>query len=141
MSKTCGRTIGSRIRICRCDDASGRCKRFKSPGSAQRFLAVYSVVQNTFNVQRHLVSRNTLRVLTEEGERFYQEVRSLVAGIDDAAKMASGAALAVSGRLRVSVDMPFGHLMLAPRLADVRVAVRAVCTQRKKTNNSWNSIR
>lgn len=55
--------------------------------------------------------------LTEEGDRFYQGVRSMVAGIVDAAQMASGAALAVSGRLRVSVDMPFGHFLLAPRLA------------------------
>jgi transposase-like protein len=38
-------------------------QRFKSPGSAQRFLAVHAAVQNTFNVQRHLVSRNTLRAL------------------------------------------------------------------------------
>jgi transposase-like protein len=36
---------------------------FKSPGSAQRFLSVHAVVHNTFNVQRHLVSRNTLRAL------------------------------------------------------------------------------
>jgi putative transposase len=31
-------------------------QRFKSPGSAQRFLSVHSAVQNTFNVQRHLTS-------------------------------------------------------------------------------------
>ena len=43
-------------------------QRFKSPGSAQRFLSVHASVQNTFNVQRHLVSRNTLRVL--RGEAF-----------------------------------------------------------------------
>jgi transposase-like protein len=43
-------------------------QRFKSPGSAQRFLSVHAVVQNTFNVQRHLVSRNTLRAL--RGEAF-----------------------------------------------------------------------
>ena len=41
-------------------------QRFKSSGSAQRFLSVHAVVQNTFNVQRHLVSRNTLRVLRGE---------------------------------------------------------------------------
>jgi hypothetical protein len=41
-------------------------QRFKSPGSAQRFLSVHAVVHNTFNVQRHLVSRNTLRVLRGE---------------------------------------------------------------------------
>jgi DNA-binding transcriptional LysR family regulator len=60
--------------------------------------------------------------LTDEGERFYQEVRVLVAGIDDAAKMASGAALEVFGRLRVCVDMPFGHFMLAPKMADFMTA-------------------
>jgi transposase-like protein len=43
-------------------------QRFKSPGSAQRFLSVQASVQNTFNVQRHLVSRNTLRAL--RGEAF-----------------------------------------------------------------------
>ena len=36
-------------------------QRFKSPGSAQRFLSVHAAVQNTFNVQRHLASRDTLR--------------------------------------------------------------------------------
>jgi nicotinate-nucleotide pyrophosphorylase (carboxylating) len=41
-------------------------QRFKSPGSAQRFLSVHASVQNTFDVQRHLVSRNTLRILRGE---------------------------------------------------------------------------
>ena len=36
-------------------------QRFKSAGSAQRFLSVHSTVHNTFNLQRHLVSRRTLR--------------------------------------------------------------------------------
>src|SRR5260370_6174779 len=34
---------------------------FKSPASAQRFLAMHAAVHNTFNVQRHLISRPTLR--------------------------------------------------------------------------------
>src|SRR5271165_4921817 len=43
-------------------------QRFKSAGSAQRFPSVHAAVQNAFNVQRHLVSRNTLRAL--RGEAF-----------------------------------------------------------------------
>ena len=35
-------------------------QRFKSLGSAQRFLSIHAVVENTFNVQRHLTSRRTL---------------------------------------------------------------------------------
>jgi transposase-like protein len=36
-------------------------QRFKSSGSAQRFLSIHAAVQNTFNVQRHLTSRRSLR--------------------------------------------------------------------------------
>ena len=37
-------------------------QRFKSACSAQRFLGMHAAVHNTFNLQRHLVSRSTLRV-------------------------------------------------------------------------------
>lgn len=36
--------------------------RFKSPGSAQRFLSSHAAISNLFNVQRHLISRRTLKV-------------------------------------------------------------------------------
>src|SRR3712207_8153617 len=41
-------------------------QRFKSPGSAQRFLSMHSAAYNTFNVQRHLISRRTLRSFRAE---------------------------------------------------------------------------
>jgi putative transposase len=37
-------------------------QRFKSAASAQRFLSVHVAAHNTCNLQRHLVSRSTLRV-------------------------------------------------------------------------------
>lgn len=41
-------------------------QRFKSPGSAQRFLNVQSSVYNTFYVQRHLLGRTTFKQLRNE---------------------------------------------------------------------------
>lgn len=36
-------------------------QRFKSQGQAQRFVSTHSAIYNTFNIQRHLVSRSTMR--------------------------------------------------------------------------------
>ena len=41
-------------------------QRFKSAHSAQRFLSMHAAVHNTFNLQRHLVSRSTLRIFRAE---------------------------------------------------------------------------
>jgi len=41
-------------------------QRFKSPGSAQRFLSMHAAVHNTFNLQRHLVSRSTLWIFRSD---------------------------------------------------------------------------
>src|SRR5437868_12689323 len=41
-------------------------QRFKSARSAQRFLSMHAAVHNTFNLQRHLVSRSTLRIFRAE---------------------------------------------------------------------------
>jgi putative transposase len=47
-------------------------QRFKSPGSAQRFVAMHSVVHNTFDLQRHLISRRTLRVFRADAMAQWQ---------------------------------------------------------------------
>ena len=38
-------------------------QRFKSACSAQRFLSMYAAIHNTFNLQRHLISRATLSLV------------------------------------------------------------------------------
>jgi putative transposase len=55
-------------------DTTGERKmqRFKSPGSAQRFLSIHAAAQNTFNVQHRLTSRRTFRVLRDEAFRTWQ---------------------------------------------------------------------
>src|SRR5215217_3639887 len=47
-------------------------QRFKPPGSAQRFLSTHAAVHNTFSLQRHLVSRRTLRLFRAEAEQAWQ---------------------------------------------------------------------
>jgi putative transposase len=47
-------------------------QRFKSARSAQRFLSIYAAVHNTFNLQRHLVSRSTLRTFRAEAAAQWQ---------------------------------------------------------------------
>src|ERR1700722_15370289 len=55
--------------------------------------------------------------LTDEGRRFHSQIGPLLAGIEEAAGAASGAAARVRGRLRVNVDPWFARLVLAPRLS------------------------
>ncbi|MBZ9921889.1 LysR family transcriptional regulator [Mesorhizobium sp. B292B1B] len=64
-----------------------------------------------------LFDRNPREVsLTEEGRRFHGQVMPLLAGLDEAAAEAAGAAAIVRGRLRVSVDPWFARMVLASRL-------------------------
>ena len=43
-------------------------QKFKSQGSAQRFLATHAAIYNTFNVQRHLIGRSTLRLFRADAQ-------------------------------------------------------------------------
>jgi len=45
---------------------------FEAPGSAQRFLSMHAAVRNTFNIERHLLSRRTLRLFTAEAAQASQ---------------------------------------------------------------------
>ena len=47
-------------------------QRFKSAGSTQRFLSVHAAVHNTFYLQRHLISRSTLRKFRTEAMAHWQ---------------------------------------------------------------------
>jgi hypothetical protein len=59
MSAGDGGTIGSKIRISRL----GKMQRFKSARSAQKFFSAHAAVYNIFNVQRHLISAQSHRML------------------------------------------------------------------------------
>jgi putative transposase len=48
-------------------------QRFKSAASAQRFLNVHAAVYNTFNLQRHLIARSTLRIFRTEAAAQWQD--------------------------------------------------------------------
>jgi transposase-like protein len=48
-------------------------QKFKSQSSAQRFLSTHTAVYNTFNFQRHLISRPTLRLFRAAADRMWVE--------------------------------------------------------------------
>ncbi|KKL69744.1 hypothetical protein LCGC14_2111840 [marine sediment metagenome] len=50
-----------------------RMQRFKSPGSAQRFLSTHAAIYNTFYTQRHLISRKTLRQFRAEATEQWRQ--------------------------------------------------------------------
>ncbi|WP_027058974.1 LysR family transcriptional regulator [Mesorhizobium loti] len=64
-----------------------------------------------------LLDRTTRSLsLTDEGRRFYEDVKPHLNAIEDAAVIASGTASAVRGRLKVDIDPFFLPLVLAGRL-------------------------
>uniref|UniRef100_UPI003B525B65 IS6 family transposase n=1 Tax=Roseovarius indicus TaxID=540747 RepID=UPI003B525B65 len=48
--------------------------RFKSPRSVQRFLSTHAAIANLFNVQRHLISRRTLKVFRPAAVADWREI-------------------------------------------------------------------
>jgi putative transposase len=48
-------------------------KKFKSQGSAQRFLSSHAPIYNTFNHQAHLISRSTLRQFRAAAHRAWSD--------------------------------------------------------------------
>ncbi len=46
-------------------------QKFKSQRSAQRFLAIHAAVHNTFNNQRHLISKSTLRLFRTQADHIW----------------------------------------------------------------------
>ena len=48
-------------------------RKMQQSRSAQRFLNIHSAVHNTFNHQRHLVSRSTLRIFRAEAAARWQD--------------------------------------------------------------------
>lgn len=48
-------------------------QRFKSPKSAQQFLSIHAAVYNHFNIERHLISRKTMRLFRVEAMQSWQD--------------------------------------------------------------------
>ena len=51
-----------------------RMQRFKSPGSAQRFVSTHAAIYNTFYTQRHLISRCSLRQFRAEAMEQWRDL-------------------------------------------------------------------
>ena len=53
-------------------------QRFKSPGSAQRFLNIQAAVYNTFYVQRHLLKRPMFKRIRTDAFNVWQTATAVV---------------------------------------------------------------
>ena len=90
-----------------------------------------------------LLDRTTRSVtLADEGWRFYDEVKPHLTAIEDAAAVASGAASAVRGRLKIDIDPFFLPLVLAGPVFKRNLISRLslnVCRDRDKPQSTLNA--
>ena len=85
-------------------------QRFKSAGSAQRFLSIHAAVHNTFNLQRHLISRSTLRIFRAEAAAQWQDAVAIACGLTGPSSPLKPTFVTVTKRRRQTVEHPFGTL-------------------------------
>ena len=78
MSRGCDRIIEPKIRMRRCDDESARCSGSSRLAPPSGFLSMHAAVHNTFNLQRHLVSRSTLRIFRAEAANQWRDAVAAV---------------------------------------------------------------
>jgi putative transposase len=71
-SRVCARTTGAENSHQVVRRRERKMQRFKSARSAQRFLSIQAPVHNTFNLQRHLISRPTLRLFRADAAHAWQ---------------------------------------------------------------------
>jgi hypothetical protein len=89
-------------------------RRFKSARSAQRFLSMHAAVHNTFNVQRDLVSRSTLRIFV--GQFSYRLLPNIGRTVEQvslqASRLDAGAPSIRQAidKLRAETEAPSGRL-------------------------------
>ncbi|MCU1758247.1 LysR family transcriptional regulator [Pseudomonas sp. 14P_8.1_Bac3] len=66
-----------------------------------------------------LIARSTRRLsLTDEGQRYYNECRHILAAVDAAEHSFQSGRENIAGHLRIGSSVSFGRLQIAPRLAE-----------------------
>ena len=71
MTLVAGRTTGPRILTCQSDNANDECN-VSNRLDQRSGVSTHATVYNTFNVQRHLISRKTLRQFRNQAMGLWQ---------------------------------------------------------------------